>query len=439
MSFNMKHLNLTLLILTLFAVNVMGQDPTKAWKEAGKELNRYLMDSEKVDNLSNAKTRIDGAVEGIDQIAEKLHAKVYDRAGDIYFEIANNANLKAKTPTAANTAMEYFSKTAEIGKDFQKEAVGQKLPELGNVFVLDGQDLYEAKKYSDALTAFENALTCKEKIAELGNKASLFLITPDKENAIRLYAGFAAYNAKNYDAAKKHLEPVAAAEFDESQMYSVLFKLYKDDDIEKAFAYLDAGVKRYPGEKALLYDKINYYLTTKQMDKLEVDLKKAIDVDPNNAQLTFTLGQVYEDLSTEAYKTENYTDGDKYFNNALEFYAKTINIDAKYFDAIYQVGALHYNRAVRMYKQRAGLGMNEEAKYKELTEGINNMYIKAWESFKKAEQVRANDELLITAIKELYARTNQTEHYTAFKERLEKVQADKDAALAPYNHPAALF
>jgi tetratricopeptide (TPR) repeat protein len=435
----MKQLNLTLLILAIFAVNVMGQDPTKAWKDAGKELNRYRMDSEKVESLSNAKTKIDESIAGIDQIAAKLHAKVYDRAGDIYFDIANNPNLKAKTPTAANVAMEYFTKTAEIGKDFQKEAVGKKLPDLGNVFVKDGQDLYEAKKYTDALDAFSNALACKDKIAELGNKASLFLITPEQENAIKLYAGFAAYNGKNYDAAKKFLEPVAAAEFDEAQIYSVLFKLYKEDDIDKAFSYLNAGVKRYPGEKALLYDKINYYLSTKQMDKLEADLMKAIEVDPTNAQLTFTLGQVYEDLSTDAYKAENFDDGDKYFASALDFYTKTVNIDAKYFDAIYQVGAIHYNRAVRMYKQRANLGMNEDAKYKELTEGINTMYTKAWESFKKAEQVRMNDELLITAMKELYARTNQTEHYTAFKERLEKVQADKEAQLAPYKHPASLF
>lgn len=435
----MKQLNLTLLILAIFAVNVMGQDPTKAWKDAGKELNKYLLDAEKVDNLSNAKTKIDEAIAGIDQITEKLHAKVYDRAGNVYFEIANNASLKAKTPTAANAAMEYYSKTAEIGKDFQKEAVGKKLPDLGNVFVADGQALYEGKKYADALTAFENALACKAKIAELGNKASLFLITADQENAIKLYSGFAAYNDENYDAAKKYLGPLADASYDESQIYSVLFKLYKDDDIEKAFAYLDTGVKRYPGEKGLLYDKINYYLSTKQMDKLEIDLKKAIEGDPNNAQLTFTLGQVYEDLSTDAYKADNYQDGDKYFASSLEFYKKTIAIDENYFDAIYQVGAIHYNRAVRMYKQRAGLGMNEDAKYKELTEGINEMYTKAWESFKKAEQIKANDELLITAIKELYARTNQSDHYTAFKKRLEQVQADKDAALTPYKHPDSLF
>ncbi len=436
----MKQLNLTLLLLAIFAVSVMGQqDPTKAWKEAGKELGKYVVNAERVENLSNAKEKIDQAITGIDQIAEKLHAKVYDRAANVYFEIANEPGLKAKTPTAANTAKEYFWKTAEIGKDYQKESVGKKLPDLGNIFVQDGQDLYEAKKYGDALTALENALACKVKIAELGNKASLFLITEEQENAIKLYAGFAAYNNENFDAARKYLEPVAAAKFDEAQMYSVLFKLYKEDDIEKAFAYLDEGVKRYPAQKALLYDKINYYLTTKQMDKLEVDLKKAIEVDPDNAQLTFTLGQVYEDLSTDAYKEDNFEDGDKYFASALEFYKQTVNIDAKYFDAIYQVGAIYYNRAVRMYKQRAGLKMDENAKYKELTESINTMYTKAWESFKKAEQVRSNDELLITAMKELYARTNQTEHYTAMKERLAKVKADKKTELAPYKHPASLF
>jgi hypothetical protein len=436
----MKQLNLTLLIIAIFAVNVFAQDPTTAWKDAGKAHQKFINSNfEDAESLAKAKEKIDEAVAGIDQIAEGTRSKVYERAGKVYFDVASNPSLKAKTPDAANKTLEYFLKTAEIGKPYQKESVSKELVNLGNIFVQDGQDYYEAQKYLEALKSFETALTVKSKIAELGNKLSTFLILPDQESAIKLYAGFAAYNGEDKENAKKYLEPLAAEKYPEPQMYSVLFKIFKDDNVEKAFEYLDAGVKLYPTERALLYDKINYYLATNQMDKLEIDLKKAIEGDPNNAQLTFTLGQVYEGLSSDSYKAENLTDGDKFFNSSIEYYNKTLSIDPKYFDAIYQIGAIHYNHAVRLYKQRANLGMNEDAKYKALSNGINDMYIKSWESFKKAELIKANDELLITAIKELYARTNQTAHYTEFKARLEKVQANKDTELTPYAHPDKLF
>ena len=208
--------------------------------------------------------------------------------------------------------------------------------------------------------------------------------------------------------------------------------------MDKASSYLDAGVKRYPGSKALLFDKINYYLTTKQMDKLEVDLKKAIEGNPDNPQLPFTLGQVYEDLSSNAAKEGDNANADKYFQSAFDYYKKTVSLDPNYFDAIYQMGAIHFNKAVRVFKEREEIDYREQ-KYKDLTTEIEKLYVTAWEYFKKAEKVKTNDMLLAQAFKEIYARTRNLEHSGKFKERIAQLEADADTKMEPYAHPAQLF
>lgn len=436
----MKRLSLTLLVLAIFAVGVFAQDdPMKSMKTAAKKLASYNMDKAKnAGSLEEAKTEIDNAIKNIGAADEKNHSKIYLKAAEVYLDVSANANMSAKSPDALTEALGYYGKVAEIGKSYQKEEAKKGLVQLGGFAIGDGEEAFKAKKYVEALNAFEMALTAKEQADAIG--PNLFLLDPEQMNSIKLYAGFSGFYGEKNDAAKKHLEALVEADYDEAQIYSVLFKLYQEDDAEKAFSFLDAGVKKYPGEKALLFDKINYYLQTKQMDKLEIDLKKAIDGDPENAQLPFTLGQVYEDLSAKSYAEEKDEDGDKYFNSALEYYAKTASIDPTYFDAVYQAGAIHFNRAVRLYKQRANLDMKEEGKYTALTEGINEMYTQAWVNFKKAELINASDILLVTAFKELYVRTNNNDQYTEYKNRLETLQADEKAELAPYtNHPAALF
>jgi hypothetical protein len=466
----MKQVNLTLLFLAIFSTAIFAQDPAKkSFKKAKSNLVGYYTNQAKnIGKLEAAKEFIDGAITNISELKPKDFPKVYEKAGEIYKEVAKNANLKAKNADAAFKSMEYYIKAADDAnvKSYQKDAIRQGLEDLGGVvFVSDGNAALQAKEYATAQKSFEAMLTCKEKVDALGG-ITLFLVLPADQNNIKFYAGYSAYLAGDKKVAKKYFEMLSKDKYDEATVYSFLSKIYlEEEETEKSIEAINQGVKvlsNVPidetgedkkaiaaekarisgGLKTLLFDKINYYLKTKEMEKLEVELKKAIDQDPKNAQLPFTLGQVYEDLSSKAFDKGNDEEGEKYFESAVQYYTQTVEVDAKFFDAIYQGGAIYFNNAVRVYKIQAALGFTKEdqATSKVLGDKINSYYEKAWAEFVKAEKVKANDALLITAFKQIYLRVNNNDAYKEYKDREDKLKADDKTQMEAYaGHPATLF
>ena len=468
---NMKNVNVTLLlILALFATTSVfaQQTPQKAFKSAKKGLYGFSLNKEKnVDKLKEAKSAIDVAVAGIDQFKVKLQPKVYSKAGEIYQEIANKSTLKANNTDASEKAMEYYIKSADhaSARKAQKEAAKRGLENIGGVFFIqEGNTALQAGAYADAYKAFENVLKCKEKVDQLGTTLTFLLMEADQNN-IKFYAGYAAYLGKDNKGCKKYFEPLMKAGFDESFVYSFLAGIYQgEENNDAAIAAINKGVtvmsnvkineelddaaktkeeaRVKAGLKRLLFDKINFYLRTKQMDKLEVELKSAIEQDKENAQLPFTLGQVYEDLSSKAFEGGKDEEGEKYFQAALDYYDKTLEVDGKFFDALYQKGAIQFNNAVRVYKIQAELGISADdlKKTKELQAVIDGYYEAAWKAFVTAEKVKANDALLIAAFKQIYLRTQKMDAFTEYKAREEKVKANKDVELGAFGgHPANLF
>lgn len=465
----MKQLNLTLLMLAVFATSAFAQvSPTKSFKNAKKRLfSYYSAPAKNTDKLQEAKDFIDAAITGISEIKEKDHAKVYKTGGEVYLEVAKNATLKAKYTDAGEKCMDYLFKTSEHpnAKKSQKDFARVSLEELGGtIFIQEGNTALGAAEWSSAQKAFENVLKCKTKVDELGTTLN-FLLLESQQDFIRFYTGYSAYNAKDYEATKKHLEPLAEKKFDESFVYSFLSSIYlKEENDEKAVAIINKGVEALSnfkindqlegeekkkeeeriseGLKRLLFAKINYFLTAGKLGEAEDDLKKAMEQEPDNASLPFTLGQVYESLANKAFGKENDEEGQKYFDEAIKLFDKTISIKPDYFDAIYQAGALYFNEAVRLNKIQANLDYKSPT-YKKDFDAMETklipLYEKAWDYFKKAEQIKPSDLLLIKAFKSTYLRAKQNDAFAEFSKREKALDAEPTTKFEPFAHPASLF
>ena len=79
--------------------------------------------------------------------------------------------------------------------------------------------------------------------------------------------------------------------------------------------------------------RLNIYLESKDYERAENNLKLAAEGDPTNEILWFSLGSVYDNLG----KTEL----------ASEAYLKALELNATYFDANYNLGAMYFNEAVQ--------------------------------------------------------------------------------------------
>ena len=98
-----------------------------------------------------------------------------------------------------------------------------------------------------------------------------------------------------------------------------------------------------------------------------------------------------------------------------------------FFDAVYSIGALYYNRAASTTSalniladdySKAGL-----KKYDELRKVMLTQFDEALPFFKQAETLNPSDRNTLIALKEIFARKDDLATSTEFKTRLETVDA----------------
>lgn len=186
---------------------------------------------------------------------------------------------------ALKKQMEQLKREFNSANDAQKVDIKKKVARNSENFsaveaTSRGNDFYFAKNYSQALTAYDEA--------------------------IRLYPNFAeAYN--NRGIVKYELGQYAAAIDD----YTMAIKLRAN--------FVDA-----------LNNRGNAYAALGQFQNAEKDLQAALKLNDNNAACHNNLGSVYYSL--------------KNFDAAIKEYTRAINLNPTYAEAYYNRGAIYYGQ-----------------------------------------------------------------------------------------------
>ena len=139
------------------------------------------------------------------------------------------------------------------------------------------------------------------------------------------------------------------------------------------------------------------------------NLDLAIKNDPNNSALHFALGTIYDKLGQ--------------YDNAENSYKKAIEIKADYFDAVYNLGALYYNKGVK--QTDIANAIKDDKKYKIESDKADAIFRQSIPYLEKAEEIGTDDKNtmkeMLTTLKSLYAREQNTEKMNAVKEKLKKL------------------
>ena len=133
-------------------------------------------------------------------------------------------------------------------------------------------------------------------------------------------------------------------------------------DTTEAFNVLEQGRKRFPDNLKLLLEEAQVYLEKGEANKLIISLKEAIAKDtanPNNANFNFLIGKSYDD------KGET--------DSAEMFYKRALEINSKFFEAYYNIGAIYVNKASDLQKTAGDLPLEESDKYNKLIDKTANL------------------------------------------------------------------
>jgi tetratricopeptide (TPR) repeat protein len=374
-----------------------------AQKKAVKEANNEIKGT--VPNIAEARNLIKGALTNPEtaELAETWYV-----AGSIENKQFDMEKVKEIVGQQPNEAVMYPALEA-ILPYFEKAIVFDQLPdEKGKVkpkYIKDIKLVMKANRpyYSNAGLYYYNKKDYKkayENFKLYGDITKMDIFKDDKEkwvlvdsieSQVRFYAGLMAASIPNHEAAIEIFEEMKNAGYNEDEVYRSLaneynvikdtlsfekaigegFKKFPDTPdnfyllhminisisngkAQEAINYLDAAIAK-DANKAQLYDVLGQvYENEKKDDKAIENLKKAVELEPENVDINSHIGRVYFNLGhttraiadeikdIEQSKVELKKSKD-YFRSALPYFELVYSKDSDNRDAIRALYTIYYN------------------------------------------------------------------------------------------------
>ena len=397
--------------LCLMTTVVFGQ------KKAVADAERIAKDSKP--DFNEARTLIKGAMENAET---KDDAKTWYVAGlieDTQFSTENMKQILGQKPDEAvmyealGNILPYFKESYRLdqlpnekGKVKPKYTKNIKGTLNANIlyYLNGGAYFFDQRNYKRAHDFFEQYLEIADLPFMKGEKAaardSNFMI-------VQFYAAIAAMQMDNPQQAIKDLNRAKGTDYRRFDVYQSLCYVYdqvlKDTvGLEKT---LEEGMKLFPDSSYFLNNMINVYISTKRNEQAMQLLNTAISKSPNNPQLYFALGSLYEvGLKDEA--------------KAEEAYKKALDLDPENPSNIFSVGRLYFNQGVSLLDKANSL--NDQNQYKAEKAKAEAMLRKALPFFEKAHKLKPEEREYMIGLRGIYYNLSMNKEFDAINAEMSK-------------------
>ena len=275
------------------------------------------------------------------------------------------------------------------------------------------------KKYKEAVSDLKKALELNKFPKEKND-------TIFNTGLVTYYVGIIAQSGGDKETAKEYYELCISKGYQEAAPYQALAGLYKDmGEPEKELETLQTGFNKYPGSKEILIGFINYYLVSGESEKAMEKLSQAVKDDPENPTFHYAIGTLYDTMVKDT--TDNYTDEDKkkFFDKALEAYKASIELKPGYFEALYNIGALHYNEAARILKAADTLSLKQVKEFEAAQAKAKEQFELALPYMEKAHEADKTDRSTLQTLVTIYHKLQKYDKKKEAQEKLDLIPEKK--------------
>lgn len=290
-----------------------------------------------------------------------------------------------------------FEKAISLDTDGKEaKSIKDGLAVLKLAYETEAVFAYNDKNYTEAYNNFS-------KILEV-NKLPLM---ENLQDTVVIYnTARAAYEMKDYEKAVQLFSEVKNLGLEEPYLYVFLKNSFMGiGDTLKGEAVLDEGFRKYPNDESILIELINYYLVTQQSDKALDLLSIAEKNDPSNVSFIFAEGTIRDKMGN--------------FEEAKSTYLKCLEIDSVYYNAAFNLGVLHYNKAVKMYDELVNISDNQE--YEKARVIADDMFKAAIPYMEKAHEIDPATREPLETLKTLYLRLQMTDQLNEVNKMLQEM------------------
>ncbi len=396
------------------------------FSQSSKVVNaiNYLKDynsTKDPESLQKAKENIDLASENADT---KDKAKTQVIKGQVYMTIyeANKKIQEDKLMSVADPNKRTFAAlqntpTTELGIAYQAYTKGKALDEksnytaelrnMANISIYydnTGRSFYNAKKYQEALAAFESAY-------EITNTDTTLLY----------FCATSADLAKDYPKAVNYYKKMLAIKQGQGATYSSLMNVYLAmKDTVSGMDILKKGRQSYPNDINLVISETNYFLRVNKSQEAINNLNIAIQAKPTDANLYLVRGNIYDNLANPKDASGKDIEKPKDYSNLLGLaetdYKKAIELKLDYFDALYNLGVLYNNQGVELNKQADKI--TDQKKYEAANTLATAQFANALPVLEKALELNPKDRNTMIALRQIYMRMQLTDKLKAINDKL---------------------
>jgi tetratricopeptide (TPR) repeat protein len=340
----MKKIVLSLAMLAL----VTG---ASAQKNRFRNAKEYLSDN----NYKKALPEIEAAAIHDDT---KNNPDVWFNRGITYYQQAQDS--VGRTPNSVAEATRSFLKAIELKPDFKGDIA--YLYNLNLIVFNQGLEAYNKADFNTAYSKFIEVYNLYNKTKGIAGSdpKSVEVLSAYKDIALNAKnnAALCALNAKKDDDALRLYSEIKNEQSpkDSNTYFAIIEILERQKKGDELIATVNEAAKLWPANKQIRNSEINYYINAGKTNELLPKLETAAASDPNNADIHFLIGNIYERMSfpkgADDKPTARPANADELFTKSEEAYKKAIGVNPNNAEYHYNYGVLYYEHAV-LYNAQA--------------------------------------------------------------------------------------
>jgi len=225
-----------------------------------------------------------------------------------------------------------------------------------------------------------------------------------------LAVNLAAQDEKKRPTMIKYMEELKKESYKEETMYEWLCDAYKkDQQNDKMIATINEGLKKYPSNKYLMGNLINYYLENNKKDDAIKYLDEAIAKDPNNPQYYIIKGRMLLK--------------DEKFDDAIKTFSKAVELTPNEFDAQFECGLAYEKKGEKIINDANSI--KDIKKYNaERSKGTAELK-KSLTYFEKARSINEEDVMNLQFLRSVYYKLGMNDKYKEVDKKYEEVKNKK--------------
>ena len=349
----------------------------------------------------------------------KDETKMYYYRGMIYLDYIMMASMDEGIMKELEAMEEEQLELASFGslkkcieldtKNQWKSDVNRRIESLRAMMFNAGAEMFNQKNFEAAYDAFDGSV-------------KMYDVLSKPDTLAMINAALAAENLNRFDEAFNYYKMCADNNYGKgAEMYQSMIRVLnspknENKDDQKILSVIEEGKNKFPNDFVLNVEEFNFWYNKGDNEKAQQALQNAIEADPTNKILHFNIGVTYDNLAKTEHEAKNHEKAFEYIEKAVTGYKSAIELDDKYVDAYYNLGALYVNESQEI--QSIANDYDGEKYEQEMKRGQATMQ-KGIPYLEKVLTFTPNDKNTLSVLKIIYANMDDMENYKRLTALLE--------------------